>query len=236
MEPLFEWLQSLADPEGPAWLLLFGAFAWGLASLLLSPCHLASIPLLVGYLEDDGDLTPRRATTLSAAFATGIVGSIAVVGAITAAAGRLIGDAGPWTTTLTALVLVVVGLHFLGWLPLSWESRFRETGRGRGLPGAALLGFLFGVALGPCTFAFLAPVLGVVFSCASSQPAKAGALLAAFAVGHGLVIVLAGASLQRTQTLLNWNTGSKVAKGIKSACGLLVLVAGAAMLWREWAP
>lgn len=235
MDTIFDALQRLADPEGPAWLLFLGAFAWGLASLLLSPCHLASIPLLVGYIEDGGELTTRRATSLSAAFAGGIVASIAVVGAVTAAAGRLIGDAGPWTPTLTALVLLTVGLHFLGWLPLAWESRFRETGRGRGLPGAALLGFLFGVALGPCTFAFLAPVLGVVFSCASSQPLKAAGLLGAFAVGHGFVIVLAGASMRRSQALLNWNTGSKVAKGVKFACGLLVLLAGAAMLWRTWA-
>jgi len=234
MDALFDWLQSLASPDGPTWLLLLGAFAWGLASLLLSPCHLAAIPLLVGYLEDDANLSSRRATTLSVAFAAGIVAAIALVGGVTAAAGRLIGDAGPWTNALTALVLVAVGLHFLGLLPLSWESRFRETGRGRGLPGAALLGFLFGVALGPCTFAFLAPVLGVVFACAGTQPVKATGLLAAFAVGHGLVIVLAGASMKRTQALLNWNNGSRAVKFIKAGCGLLVLLAGIAMLWQTW--
>ena len=237
MEAVFELLDRLADPEGPAWLLAIGAFAWGLASLLLSPCHLASIPLLVAYLKDDDkELTPRRATTLSIAFAAGIIASIAVVGAATYAAGRLIGDAGPLVATHTAIVLIVVGLHFLGWLPLSWESRFKATGRGRGLPGAMLLGFLFGVALGPCTFAFLAPVLGVVLACASTQPAKAAVLLTAFAIGHALVIVIAGASVQRAQSLLDWNSGSRAAKAIKATCGLIVLIAGIAMVWRTWMP
>lgn len=236
MDTIFALLDRLADPEGPAWLLFVGAFAWGLASLVLSPCHLASIPLLIGYLEDGGETSVRRATALSTAFAGGIIGSIAVVGGVTYAAGRLIGDAGPWTTTLTALVLIVVGLHFLKLLPLTWETRFRETGRGKGLPGAALLGFLFGVALGPCTFAFLAPVLGVVLACAATQPVKAAGLLAAFAVGHGIVIVLAGASMRRTQSVLNWNNDSRAARIVKGLCGVAVLAAGALMLWRTWSP
>lgn len=195
MEPIFEQLDRLVDPQGPYGWLLFGGFAWGLASLLLSPCHLASVPLLIGYLQDGGRTTTRRATAIALAFTGGIIAAIAAVGAATFAAGRLLGDTGPWTATLTASVLIAAGLHFLGWLPLTWESRFRETGRGRGLPSAALLGFLFGMALGPCTFAFLAPVLGVVFACAEEHPLKAAGLLAAFAAGHGITLVLAAGAL-----------------------------------------
>jgi len=33
------------------WLALVGAFLWGVASVLLSPCHLAGIPLVVGFLS-----------------------------------------------------------------------------------------------------------------------------------------------------------------------------------------
>src|SRR3990172_7169722 len=85
---------------------LAAAFAWGVLSILLSPCPLASIPLIVGFLQGGGAVTPRRAAGLSTLFALGILLSIAVIGLITAAAGRLLGDVGPWG------IYVVAALFF----------------------------------------------------------------------------------------------------------------------------
>ena len=82
--------------EGAPFLALCAAVAWGVLSILLSPCHLASIPLIVGFIDEQGNITTRRAFTISLLFSLGILITIGVIGAITAAAGRMMGDVGPY--------------------------------------------------------------------------------------------------------------------------------------------
>ncbi len=226
MEAIFNGLTEAI--RGAPLIAVLAALGWGLASLLLSPCHLASIPLVVGFIGDRGRTAPREALTLALLFALGILTSIAAVGGVTAALGRMLGDAGPWASYAVAAVLVVVGLHLLGVVPLAFGGG-PSLPRYRGKAAALLLGLVFGLALGPCTFAYLAPVLGVVFAVAKSKPAYALVLLLAYGVGHGLVIVLAGVSTSQVQRVLQWNEASRGAAWLKRACGLLVL-AGAAWL------
>jgi len=85
---------------------------------------------------------------------------------------------------------------------------------------------MFGFALGPCTFAFLAPVLGVVFQISSSNPVSAGMLLLSFGLGHCGVIVAAGGIASRVQSYLEWTNRSNVVLWIKRASGILVVFAG----------
>lgn len=219
---------SLTDAmSGAPTAALAAAFAWGVLSIVLSPCHLASIPLIVGFLQGGGAVTPRRAAGLSTLFALGILGSIALIGALTAAAGRMLGDLGPWGNYAVAAVFFVFGLHLLGWLPLP-EGWMPQPGQPRrGAWGVLLFGLVFGVALGPCTFGFMAPVLGVTFSLASSQPVFAGAVLALFGLGHCAVIGAAGFSSSWVQRWLAWQEETPGARWLRRGCGVAVLAAGA---------
>jgi cytochrome c-type biogenesis protein len=226
MEALFTWLTEAMN--GAPWLAVLAAAGWGMASLVLSPCHLASIPLIIGFIAERKGTTPRQAFGYALLFALGILVSIAAVGGATAAAGRMLGDLGPWTNYVVAGVLLLVGLHLLGVLPLPWE-RGLSLPRYQGKAAALLLGLIFGVALGPCTFAYLAPVLGVIFSVARTQPGFAMLLLFAYGVGHCTLIVAAGASAEKVQRVLDWHENSRGAKWMRRACGVLVL-AGAGWL------
>jgi cytochrome c-type biogenesis protein len=85
---------------------------------------------------------------------------------------------------------------------------------------------IFGVGLGPCTFAYLAPVLGVVFSVATTSMASAVLLIAAFGVGHCSVIVGAGSLAHTVQKYLNWTDQSKGATWLKRGAGVFVLLGG----------
>ncbi len=78
--------QTLHAQPGVA---VLGAFCWGVASILLSPCHLAGVPLVVAYTGRSASLSPRRAAGLSAVFALGILVTVALVGAASVAAGRI---------------------------------------------------------------------------------------------------------------------------------------------------
>ncbi len=223
MEALFIWLTDAMS--GAPLIALVAAWGWGMASLLLSPCHLASIPLIVGFIGDRGRTAPRQALVLALLFALGILGTIGAVGGATAVAGRMLGDVGPWANYAVAAVLVLVGLHLLGVLPVRF-GRGPRLPRYRGKLAALLLGLVFGLALGPCTFAYLAPVLGVVFGVARSNPGYAVLLLLAYGVGHCLIIVLAGVSTGQVQRVLDWHESSHGAVWLKRICGGLVLLAG----------
>jgi cytochrome c-type biogenesis protein len=214
------------------WLALLASATWGILSILLSPCHLASIPLLIGFLTSRQVASAKRTFALSVAFALGILLTIAAIGLITAALGRLMGDVGAVGSYLVAAVFFVVGLYLMGVINLPWSGMQISSGGSTGIAAALVLGLLFGIGLGPCTFAFMAPVLGVVFQIAATHFAGAVTLLFAFALGHCAVIVTAGMVANRIQRYLDWSDKSKVIVWIKRVCGLLVILGGAYMIWK----
>lgn len=214
--------------EGTPAIALSAAVLWGIFSILLSPCHLASIPLIVGFVGEQGTITTRRAFLLSLLFATGILLTIAIIGILTASAGRMMGDLGPFANYAVALIFFVVGLHLLGVIPLPLPSAAQANYKRKGLVAAFVLGLVFGIALGPCTFAYMAPMLAIAFKVSSEQALYGALLLLAYGIGHCGVIVLAGTSTEWVEHLLHWNNTSSGTRWLKRICGLLVLMGG---LW-----
>lgn len=202
------------------------AFLWGILSILLSPCHLASIPLIIGFISDQGRVTTRRAFWTATLFAVGILITIAAIGVLTAAAGRMMGDVGRYGNYFVAIIFFVVGLHLLGVIPMPWTGPGQVGLKRKGLIAAFILGLIFGIALGPCTFAYMAPVLGVTFRLAASDQVFGVLLLVAYGIGHCGVIVAAGTSTERVQRFVHWNDQSKGLAVLKTACGFLVLLGG----------
>ena len=230
IEDLFVWLtQSLS---GAVWLALTASFLWGVLSILLSPCHLSSVPLIVGFIDGQGIVTKKRAFTLAGLFSVGILITIAVIGLITGLMGRLMGDVGKTGNVLVAVIFFIIGLHLLEiinlpFLGVSNQSKMKK----KGALAAFIIGLLFGVALGPCTFAYMAPMLGMVFSTAVSRPVFSGSLILAYAIGHCSIIVLAGTFTSMVQKYLHWNERSKGAIILKKVCGVLVIVGGIYLIW-----
>ena len=205
---------------------LSASFSWGILSMLLSPCHLASIPLIIGFISGQGNIRANRALALSAVFASGIFAAIALIGVITAAAGKVLGDTGRYGNYIVAAVFLIVGLNLLDLIPLHFPGQQKLGIKQKGLLGALLLGLIFGVALGPCTFAFMAPVLALALKTASTNLLYAAGLLLAYGVGHCMVLVLAGTFSGAVQRYLDWNEKSKGALLVKKICGVLVILGG----------
>ena len=99
--------------EGAPAIAMAAAFLWGILSIVLSPCHLSSIPLIVGFIGQQGRMTAGRAFVTALLFAVGILATIAAIGAATAAAGRMLGDVGRWGNYVIAALFFAVGLHLL---------------------------------------------------------------------------------------------------------------------------
>lgn len=207
-------------------IALGAAFIWGILSIILSPCHLASIPLIIGYLSSQSELSTKKAFYLSLIFSIGILISIAIIGGITAAAGRLLGDIGKLGNYIVALIFLIFGLNLLGIIPFNFTGLGSLKSQRKGYISVLSLGLLFGLALGPCTFAFMAPMLGIVFNMTAKNLPYGLFLLFAFALGHCIVIIAAGTSTRLVQKVTKWDDRSKGITWIRKICGILVLLSG----------
>ncbi len=241
-----ELLPSLsAALSGAAPMAVLAAFAWGFASIWMSPCHLAGVPLVVGYLS--GGPTPeRRPVAIILAFALGVLVSLVPLGAATLLLGRVAGDLGISSNYPVAALCALVGLYLLDWLPLEglgrWLTRVFGGGRGgtgigglprtrtRGPAAALFLGLVFGLALGPCAFAWIAPVLGLAWMEAPQGLLFPALLLALFALGHVAGVLLAAGSLHRVQRWLDALSSGRGLRAGRALCGGLLLTAAVYLL------
>lgn len=211
-------------------LAVAASFVWGVLSMVLSPCHLVSVPLVFGCIMRSRGLSLDRKVPMrvAVAFALGMTVSIAVIGLATNLLGRLAGDVGPVGEGFLAVVLIVVGLSIAGLFQLPIPG-LNTSQVGSGSP-ALILGIVFGAALGPCTFAFMAPVLAVMFSLKSIPMALL--LGISFALGHAGIVLVMGAFAGRIQRVVEWSGQSKTAKWVRIVTGTLVVIGGVYLLLR----
>lgn len=188
-----------------------GCFLWGMVSVLFSPCHLASIPLIIGYVGGQNHLVEgRKATLYAVVFTTGLFITIAVIGVACSLLGRMLGDVGPYWTIVIGLLLVWVALDMLGVAKCSMSGGLMARLTLKGLSGAFVLGLAYGVLSGSCTFGFIAPILAIVSVQAKIFTGVVFILL--FAIGHCIPIVVAGSSTAMVKRLLvssSWQQGGR---------------------------
>jgi len=224
---MVEFFTSLTNMlSGSWWIALVSSFIWGTLSIILSPCHLATIPLIVGFINDRENITKARAALLSTLFAFGILISLGLVGLITGLLGRILGDIGGYGNYIVGVFLILFGIYMMDIIKLPFlEKGVKPTIKKKGLLAAFLIGLIFGIALGPCAFAFMAPMLGIVFNIASINLLYSILLLFAFAIGHCFIIVLAGTFTEVVRRFLNWNEKSGGVVWLKRVCGVLIIIA-----------
>ncbi len=201
-----------------------GCFLWGMISVVFSPCHLASIPLIVAYVGgQERAIDPKQAGIYSAAFTTGLFITIALIGIICALLGRMLGDVGNYWQILIGGILIWVALGMLGVEKCSVSGGLLYRLNLKGLFGAFMLGLAYGVLSGSCTFGFIAPILAII---TVQQKIATGILfILLFATGHCLPIVVAGSSTAVVRKLMEtsaWQgAGSWFRKGAGALIGLL---------------
>ena len=217
--------------ESTAAIAIAASFVWGILSILLSPCHLASIPLIVGFVDRQGQISTKRAFAISTVFAAGILVTISFIGLVTAMAGKILGDVGPYGNYFVAGIFFVVGLYLMEVISMPWSAPGQMNINKRGLLAALILGLIFGIAVGPCTFAYMAPILGVTFKVAQTNLLYGAALLIIYGLGHCSVIVFAGTFTEVVQRYMNWNEKSKGAVILKKICGVLVIFGGLYLIY-----
>jgi len=238
MESIIQDLFLYADRSvrGAPGAALFASFLWGIFSILLSPCHLSSVPLVVAVVSGRRDLPLGKALALASVFALGILVTLGLVSVLAFAVGFAALQAlGPWGTVAIGLLFLLAALTMWGVPLLPFLDRFAgmaSPGIGRrGMAGVFFLGLVFGLSLGPCTMGFMMPVLGAAGALAPTRPGFAGGMLALFALGHCGFIAAAGGSFHLVSRLLRWNESTRTMDRIKRILAILLAAIGFALLY-----
>ncbi|MEJ2587564.1 MAG: cytochrome c biogenesis protein CcdA [Deltaproteobacteria bacterium] len=202
-----------------------GCFIWGMISVVFSPCHLASIPLIVAYVGGQETLLkPRQAAHYSIAFTAGLFSTIALIGIICTLLGRMLGDVGSYWQVLVGLVLVWVALGMLGVEKCSMSGTLLYKLNLRGMFGALVLGLAYGVLSGSCTFGFIAPILAII---TVQKEVAAGILfILLFAIGHCLPIVVAGSSTAAVKRVMENSAWQGAGNWFRKGAGVVIVLLG----------
>ena len=200
-----------------------GCFLWGMISVVFSPCHLASIPLIVAYVGGQQEmLKPRQAAHYSIAFTIGLFITIALIGIICALLGRMLGDVGNYWQVVVGLVLIWVALGMFGVEKCSMSGSLLYRLKLSGLFGAFGLGLAYGILSGSCTFGFIAPILAII---TVQQKVATGVLfILLFAIGHCLPIVVAGSSAAAVKRILENSAWQGAGNWFRKGAGVVISV------------
>ncbi len=197
-----------------------GCFLWGMVSVLFSPCHLASIPLLVSYVAGQNQIVEgRKAVLYAVLFTLGLFITIATIGIVCTLLGRMLGDVGPYMSIAVGAILVWVSLDFLGVAKCSMSNGLMAKIQVKGVLGAFVLGLAYGVLSGSCTFGFIAPILAIIT--VQNKIITGIAFIVLFGIGHCIPIALAGSSTALVKRFLansTWNRGSTIFRKLAGVC------------------
>jgi cytochrome c-type biogenesis protein len=201
-----------------------GCFLWGMVSVLFSPCHLASIPLIVSYVAGQHQIIAgRKAALYAVLFTIGLFITIATIGFICAVLGRMLGDVGPYMNIIVGMLLLWVSLDILGIAQCSMSNGLLTKIKVKGMGGAFVLGLAYGILSGSCTFGFIAPILAII---TIQQKILTGIIfILLFGLGHCIPIAIAGSSAALVKQFLAntaWQQGSVFFRKFAGLCiGLL---------------
>jgi len=213
------------NSPGLAYLLVFLA---GLISAS-SPCVLAIIPLVIGFVGGYSEGNKRKAITYAVVFAFGLSITFTVLGAIASLIGGLFGDVGKFWYYVAAGVAIIMGLYLVGVLNFKIPQPVTLKTKHKGVLGAFLLGLLFGVVSSPCATPVLAVILAFVAT--KSKIVYGTSLLFVYAIGHCVLIVLAGVFTGFVESYAKSKGVSNFSSLTKKISGVLIFLGGLYILY-----
>ena len=221
METLLNHLsQSLTENPLLAYL---GVFLGGILSSS-SPCVLATIPLVIGYVGGYSEGDRRKALLYSLTFILGLSITFTILGAIASLIGGLFGIINRTWYFVVGGIAVAIGLQLVGLYELNLPIPGHIQPKQRGLLGAFLLGLVFGIISSPCATPILALIL--TFVATKGEVAYGTSLLFVYALGHCALIFLAGTAAGFAESFIKSKGISNITTWGKRIGGSIVVIVG----------
>ncbi len=225
----------LALLESNSLLAFVGAFGAG-SITAIAPCSLVSVPLLVGSsVALNKDLEGRKKVFYTYAFASlfalGVMISFSIMGFIVAKFGGFFSVAPMWAYALASVFSILIGLYSWGVLGEINKSSIMARLIKYRLFGGFLIGLIFGLVSTPCASA---PLVAIITVAANSGYVYAYGLILTFALGHSMLLLIAGVSVGFTQSITSNKTIAKVSNYINKGFAIMLIGIGIYFLWQVY--
>lgn len=204
-------------------LAFIAVFVGGLVSAS-SPCVLAAIPLIIGYVGGYSEGNKKKAALYSLVFVLGLSITFTLLGAAASVMGQFLGFMGRWLYLGLALIAILMGLQLIGIISIPLPFQKTRAVKTKGLIGAFLLGMLTGTVSSPCA----TPVLAVILAYVSTQGDMlyGGSLLFVYALGHCALIFIAGLSIGFTESIVSSRGIKNFSLYSKKFSGAILIIVG----------
>jgi cytochrome c-type biogenesis protein len=209
----------------------------GLVSFL-SPCVLPLVPPYLVYLtgatiehvaNEESEASSRRAVMISAAlFVLGFSTVFVALGASASLVGGLIRAWSGQLAIIAGIVIIVMGLHFLGLTRIGLLMREGRLSIPKpvGLWGAYVMGLAFAFGWTPC----IGPILAAILSIAAAEAtvARGAGLLAIYSAGLGIPFLIAAFMVEQFSSV--FARMKRHLANVERAMGVLMIITGIAFL------
>lgn len=228
-----EWLLRLAQLiQENTWFTPLLAFFAGIITSF-SPCSLSSVPMVIACVGGTAGHNTKKAFRLSLTMAVGMAATFAVFGSIASALGHVLEHLGVWWFLILGIIMILMALQTWGvyeFVPVRHFCGTQVTKKG--YAGAFLAGMLSGVFASHCATPVMIALLALA---AKSDKMMWGVfLLALYAAGHSVLLLLAGTSYSAIEKIIQEPKYKKAADILKKLLGLVILLFGIGMLVLAW--
>ena len=217
------------------WLLMFAASFAGGVIASISPCSLAMLPLIIGYVGGYSKETPFRTFIQLCCFIFGTAVVFSVIGIVCAVTGSVFASTmGGYFTLIMASLLLVMGLKITGILDFDMPVIVKAmpvNSTNSLFLYPVLLGIAFALAGTPCSTPILAGIMA--FAAMGKNLIAAVVMLFLFALGQGVILIIAGLF---TSSVKNLKKLSSYTEALMKISGILLIIVSVYLYYKTFAP
>lgn len=226
-----DWIHILEEiMRQNLWVAPLLSLAAGIISSL-TPCSLASIPMILAYVGATS-ATPKKAFRLSLAMALGMAVTFGVFGSVASAIGHMMHEAGHWWKAVMGILMILMALQIWEVIHIIPHIHMTEKVSRRGYTGAFLTGALSGLFASHCAV----PVMVALLALAAEVSRGIGwgiLLMVCYAVGHSILLLLAGTGYGYVEQMMKDPRLGAVNKWLRIILGVIILAVGLVMFLGE---
>lgn len=216
-------------------MLLFALSFMGGLIASVSPCSLAMLPIIIGYVGGYSAEKPFKTFLQLVFFIMGTAIVFSIIGIICAVTGKVfVSVGGAYFSIIIASIVMIMGLKLVGFLDFEIPLLIKEMPKNNGTSTflyPVLLGGVFALAGTPCSTPILAAIMA--FASLSASLVQAVIMLFLFSLGQGLILVLAGVLTSKLKT---WKNFYKLSDILLKISGVLLILTSLYIFYKIFAP
>lgn len=227
-------IAQILSGENAWYLMLAASFAGGILASI-SPCSIAMLPLIVGYVGGYSKGTPFKTFMQLCCFILGTAIVFTIIGIICAITGTVFASAfGGYFTLIIASLILIMGLKLLGFLDFEIPAIIKAMPTNKHnsvFLYPVLLGMTFALAGTPCSTPILAGIMA--FAAIGKNIGIAILMLFLFSIGQGVILIIAGLC---TSALKNMKSIAEFTNILLKISGVLLIISSLYLYWKIFSP